>query len=31
MREWDDGPRENGQVALGRPILQDARARRTGM
>ncbi len=28
MREWDDGPRENGQVALGRPILQDALAAR---
>ena len=31
VREWDYDPRENGQVALGRPILQDARARCTGM
>ena len=31
IRSWADVWRENGQVALGRPILQNVRARRTGM
>ena len=31
VQEWDYGWRENGQVAMGRPILQDPLTRRTGM
>ncbi len=31
VREWEYDPREDGQVALGGPILQDARARRAGV
>ena len=31
VREWDYGPRKNGQMALGRPILQDTRACRTSL
>jgi hypothetical protein len=31
VREWDHAPREDGQVALGCPILQDALAGCTGL
>jgi hypothetical protein len=31
IQEWDHNPREDGQVALGRPIFQDAFPRRKGL